>query len=153
GVSHQRPSFFVPLPGVQIGRLEGGVQTAIQASQGAEIALPADITLAPAVFLHDYLDLTDLTSTCASIGSGDAISSCADQRVRGRSYGIEVLVRRSLTKRITGWVAYTLSRTTREAHPTGANQALQTVPGEFDRTHVVSAIGAYDFGAGWRAGA
>jgi hypothetical protein len=104
--------------------------------------------------LHDYIDLTDLTTTCSSLDStGNIKNPCAETRVRGRSYGLELLVRRSLVKRLTGWVSYTLSRATRQTRPIGAAQALQTIPGEFDRTHVLSVIGAYDLGRAWRIGA
>jgi hypothetical protein len=60
-----------------------------------------------------------------------------------------------LTKRLTGWLSYTLSRSTREAHLPGNPESVVEVEtlSEFDRTHVLSLVGAYDLGAGWRAGA
>ena len=71
-----------------------------------------------------------------------------------RSYGLEVLLRRPLSKRLSGLLSYTLSRATREAHfitPAGVDEAV-SVPNEFDRTHVFNAILAYDLGRRWRAG-
>ncbi len=158
GVSHQAPSFIVPVPGVNLGGLEGGLQTSLQTSQGIEADLPLDFTLTTTLFLHDYLGLTDLTATCTGTSSGSegidqAKDDCIAQRVRGRAYGLEVLLRRDLTKRMSGWISYTLSRSTREAHPLGNPDALQDVPAEFDRTHVISVIGAYDLGRRWRFGA
>jgi len=156
GVAHQPPSFVVPVPGVQIGGLDQGLQTSLQVSQGIELALPAEFTATATGFLHDYIGLSDVTATCinADVSSTrSATNDCVSQRVRGRTYGVELLVRRSLTKRLTGWLAYTLSRSTREAHALGSNpEALQDVLSEFDRTHVLSAIGAYDLGRMWRAG-
>ncbi len=166
GVSHQPPSLPVPVPGLQLGRLNTGLQTSLQASQGVEVKLPLEFTATATVFLHDYLGLTDATATCLDSGSGfgDGIkSSCLDQRVRGRAIGLELLIKRDLTKRFTGWLSYTLSRSTRETQGlvvTGRGDFGQLrssrwmeIPSEFDRTHVLNVMGAFDLGAGWRAGA
>ena len=153
GVSHQPPSFFVAIPGLALGKLSHGVQTSFQVSEGLEVALPAEVTAIATVFLHDYIGLTDFTATCIdAINKAPVTDDCVDQRVRGRTLGAELLVRRALTKRLTGWLAYTLSRSTREAHPLFNRERLQNVPSEFDRTHVLSLVGAYDLGRGWRAG-
>jgi len=75
--------------------------------------------------------------------------------VHGRAYGVELLLRRSFSKRLSGWLSYTLSRATREAHfitPAGTDD-LVSVPSEFDRTHVLNAILGYDLGRRWRVGA
>jgi hypothetical protein len=169
GVAHQPPSLLVPIPGLTLGSLATGLQTSLQASQGAEIELPLDFKLTSTVFLHDYLGLNDATATC--LGNGTTVPSASDnclaQQVRGRGYGIEILARRDLTKRISGWVSYTLSRSTRETHGviydaaqngTGApvvvsSNVLQEIPSEFDRTHVLNVLGAIDLGRNWRAGA
>ncbi len=169
GVSHQPPSLFVPIPGLTLGRLNGGLQTSFQTSQGVEVALPLEISLTATAFLHDYLGLTDATATCLgnSTDLSQASNDCLAERVSGRAYGVEILARRDLTKRVTGWISYTLSRSTRETHgltvPSsslagspgvlGPSPNLQEIPAEFDRTHVLNVIGALDLGKGWRAGA
>jgi Gram-negative bacterial TonB protein C-terminal/TonB dependent receptor len=173
GVSHQPPSFAVPVPGLTLGRLNSGLQTSFQASQGFEFALPLEITLTTTAFLHHYLGLSDATATCLGPGSDTSNigADCLTKTVSGRSYGIELLARRDLTKRISGWVSYTLSRTTRETQgiiggpspsqipiplPDGIvpqKSGLVEIPSEFDRTHVLNVVGAVDLGAGWRAGA
>jgi hypothetical protein len=74
--------------------------------------------------------------------------------VPGRAYGVELLLRRPLGKRLGGWLSYTLSRSMRKAHfvtPSGGD-AVANVASEGDRTHVLSAILAYDLGRMWRAG-
>ena len=75
-------------------------------------------------------------------------------RVRGRSVGLELLVKRAITERLSGWVSYTLSRTTRatQIYLLGRRGNHAEIPGDFDRTHVVNVIGAYELGRGWRAG-
>lgn len=159
GLAHGPPTFL--LPGLAMSRLEDGLQTAIQASTGLEVALPGDVTAKITGFLHNYLDLSDPTATCPDHTAllFNPTDPCFGRRVRGRAFGGEVLVRRSLTKRIAGWLSYTLSRSTREAHAPGwviiggSQEALLDVLSEWDRTHVVSAMGSYDLGRGWRAAA
>jgi hypothetical protein len=168
GVAHQPPSLLVPIPGLTLGSLATGLQTSLQASQGAEVELPLDFKLTSTLFLHDYLGLNDATATCLGNGTSipNASNDCLAQQVSGRAYGVELLARRDLTKRITGWVSYTLSRSTRETHgvifngtsPNGtggvsSSNTLQEIPAEFDRTHVLNVLGAIDLGRGWRAGA
>jgi hypothetical protein len=131
-------------------------------SQGFEFSLPEEISLTTTAFRHDFVGLTDFTASCA--GQRDPENparGCATRGVGGRTLGFELLLRRSLTKRLTGFVSYTLSRSTRK---TGALRLVAAgtpfaplvrdeVLSEFDRTHVLNLIGAYDLGRGWRAGA
>ena len=170
GVSHQPPAFFVPVPGLQLGRLSRGLQTSVQASQGLEIALPLAFTLTPTFFYHRYLGLSDFATTCGITddSTGDEEGDCLDKRVAGRTLGFEVLLRRSLTQKLTGWLSYTLSRTTRQTTlaaydlPSLLAGGLEgrspksvtygEVAGDFDRTHVLNVIGAYDLGRSWRVG-
>jgi TonB family protein len=161
GLAHQYPTLrvgSVPPPEVSVPGFPFGVselQTVAQASQGIEVALPADFTATLTGFLSGWSGLTDLTANCVQLSPPDGPRECPDdQPVHGQAYGLELLVRRPLTKRLTGWLSYTLSRATREAHyltPSGSN-ATSTIVGDYDRTHVLNAMGAYDFGRGWRFG-
>lgn len=153
GVVHQPPAFFVPIPGLQLGRLGQGLQKGAQTSQGVEVSLPLGFSLTTTLFYNQTIGLTDFIATCSEDGDIEDPTEdddCIDRRVRGRTIGMELLVRRSLTQRLTGWLAYTLSRTTRTIRRTGISD---TIPGDFDRTHVLNLIGAYDLGRNWRAGA
>ncbi|XXF78943.1 TonB-dependent receptor [Myxococcaceae bacterium GXIMD 01537] len=67
---------------------------------------------------------------------------------KGRIYGLELLVRRALTDRLFGWIAYTLSRSERQDAP-GAGWRLF----DNDQTHVLTAIASYKLGDGWEVGA
>jgi hypothetical protein len=133
-----------------------------------EVALPADFTLTTTGFLSGWSGLTDLTATCVQIMPATTPPSnpntpppqypyvCPNNEpVHGLAYGVEVLLRRPFSKRLSGWLSYTLSRSTREEHfvtPTGGD-AVATVASDYDRTHVLNAIVAYDLGRRWRAGA
>jgi hypothetical protein len=172
GLSHQYPTLrvgsvpaaVVSAPGFPPGAQQ--LQLAAQASQGVEVALPADLTLTATGFYTHWSGLTDLTVDCIQLTPGVSVPKPVDQQrpdpylcpnnapVHGRAYGVELLVRRALSKRLSGWLSYTLSRSTREAHfltLTGGDTA-STVPSEGDRTHVLNAVVAYDLGRRWRAG-
>jgi len=141
------------------------LQRVLQASEGIELRLPARIVLNATGFLSRSSGLTDLTQSCIQIEPASAPSGegprpddpwfCPNETpVEGHAYGFELLVRRSLGERLSGLVSYTLSRSVREAHfltPDGGD-AVATVPSEFDRTHVLNAVLAYDLGRNWRAG-
>ncbi len=66
----------------------------------------------------------------------------------GRSYGVQALVRRELADGLFGWVAYTLSRSERQNHPTDAWRLF-----DFDQTHVLTAVLSWNVGLGFTIGA
>ena len=174
GLSHQYPALRVggvpaillSVPGFPLE--DSQLQTVAQASQGVEIALPADFTLTTTGFVSGWSGLTDLTSSCIQImpatspaQNGNAAPppqpvACPNNGpAHGVAYGVEVLLRRPLSKRLSGWLSYTLSRSTRDETfitATGSN-AQATVVSDYDRTHVLNAILTYDLGRRWRAGA
>ena len=140
GLAHQTPSFIVPLPGVSPGNLKDGLQTSVQSSAGIEVDLPDATTASVNVFDNVFLDMSD---TLGVASGRDALSSAP--RSLGSAYGLEVYVRRRLTRRLGGFVSYTLSRSTRSL-------GKLTFPSAFDRTHVLNVAVAFDIGRGWRAG-
>ena len=71
--------------------------------------------------------------------------SAFEVRSSGRSYGLELFLKRKLTSRVGGFVAYTLSRSIRRAND-------REYVAAFDRTHVLNAAIAFDLGRSWRAG-
>jgi TonB family protein len=162
GLSHQYPTLrigslppiLVSVPGFPFGVSE--LQTVLMASQGVEVTLPADFVATLTGFLSGWSGLTDLSANCVSLSPPTGPRQCPDdQPVHGQAYGLELLVRRPLSRRLTGWLSYTLSRSTREAHyltPSGS-EATATIVGDYDRTHVLNLMGAYDLGRRWRLGA
>jgi hypothetical protein len=139
-------------PDVQPGIIDG-LQSSVQMSQGVELALPAAFSASATGFLHDYSGLPDMTASCVAIKTGPAAGECLSPTVDGRAYGLEVLVRRAFTERFSMWIAYTLSRSTRQARPLHSSVPGMTILSEYDRTHVLSVVASYDFGRNWRAGA
>jgi TonB family protein len=142
GVAHQASNIPLPSPGLQFSELWRGLQSAYQYSTGAEVKLPAKFTATGDVFMHDYTGLADLYETCPANES-----TCSFD---GRSAGLELMVKRPLTERFTGWLSYTLSRTERQSFYLGSWYRRVS---EFDRPHVANLVLAADLGRRWRAGA
>lgn len=173
GLSHQYPSLRVgevPAPMLSIPGFpfeHRRLQSAAQASQGFELALPADLTFTATGFYSHFWGLTDLSASCFQYEPGSGPPPMPgvpvvppyvcpnNEPVRGRAYGLELMLRRPFSKRLSGWLSYTLSRATKQAHflTSAGDENVATVPSEFDRTHVLNAILAYDLGRRWRVGA
>jgi len=139
---HQAPSFVVPVPGFKPS-LEGGLQSAVQYSAGLSYSLPAGFESSLSVFQNVFVNMTDLISLIQlqSTTSKDE----KDFRSTGHAYGFELMLRRSLSRRVGGFVSYTLSRSVRSA---GELQG----PATTDRTHVLNVALSGDLGRDWRLG-
>ncbi len=77
--------------------------------------------------------------------NGQRTANALEVRTRGRSYGLEVFLKKRLTSRLGGFFSYTLSRSTR-------TYADRDYVATFDRAHVVNLAIALDLGRNWRAG-
>ncbi len=144
GVHHQPPAFIAPIPGLSIAGLPGGLQSSVHTAAGIEADLPQEIAGTIYLFHNAFLSMNDPLGLATS-GELDGFDSFF-KRSRGSSMGLEVSLKRKLTKRLGGLLGYTLSRSQR---------SFQRFTGlsSFDRTHVLNAAITFDMGAGWRAGA
>jgi hypothetical protein len=68
-----------------------------------------------------------------------------DTSETGQTVGLELFLRREFTRRLGGFLSYTLSRTV-------ATNGGVTERVSWDRTHVLSLVLGYDLGRGWRIG-
>lgn len=143
GLAAQPPSFVVPVSGFEIGGLPGGLQRSMQSSAGVEYRLPDAMKLSVSVFHNAFFNMTDILSLARLEEAEDEIR--LDTRARGQAYGMELMFHRDLTRRLGGFLAYTLSRSQRFT-------AYGPIAASFDRTHVLNAVLAYDLGHRWRAG-
>lgn len=156
---HQRPTYVLPLPGLDGGDIDRGLQRAVQVAQGIEWR-PPGFLVQTQLFFHEYENLSDMDL---------AEDSTPAPRLDGSSYGLELVVRRALGRRLFGWLAYTLSRNVRRfpggaragrcptdviEEGSGSLRFFPTViaPSEFDRTHVLSLVASYLLPADVRAG-
>ncbi len=144
GLAHQAPSFAIPVPGFS-GAASEGLQRGVQTSAGAEWKAT------DATALHVTLFQTALFRGSDPIGlfqldNADLSVDAATARVTAHTYGAELYLRRDLTRRLGGFMSYTLSRSTRST-------ARLEGPSSADRTHVLNLAAAYRFAGSWRAGA
>ena len=162
GVYHQPPRFVLPLPGLDLMPLKYGLLRSIQSSLGVEVPLTDRFQLTGEGF-YNRLDPTifDLSVNDASVVN-DANPTLfptttiteMDQQMfidrltkpqQGRSYGLELLLRRQAKSGVFGWVSYTLSRSERmrDGH---------YVPYDFDRTHLVNIVAGLPLRRNWDLG-
>jgi TonB family protein len=143
GIAHQRPNFAAQVPGAQVADLSGGLQWALLWSSGIRVRLPAELTASATVFRSAYFHALDPI--------GGARDFAIDQTTLNRratvsAAGLELRLQRPLTRRLGGFISYTLSRS---EESTGTTKA----PSGFDRPHVFQAALSYDFGKGFVVGA
>jgi len=139
---HQAPSFVVPVPGFKPS-LEGGLQSAVQYSAGLSYALPAGFESSLALFQNAFFNMTDLISLLQLQNTTSKHEQ--DFRATGHAYGFELMIRRSLSRRVGGFLSYTLSRSLRTS---GELEG----PATTDRTHVLNLALSGDLGGNWRVG-
>ena len=76
------------------------------------------------------------------------MAQALEQTGIGRSYGTQFLLRQQQVGRFFGWVSYSILRSERKDAP-GLDWRLF----DYDQTHVFTALGSYDLGAGFEVGA
>lgn len=143
GVAHQSPNFVPSVPGAQVAGLDGGLQRSLHASTKYEADLPWNVTGSVAFYLNGSEELTDPIGLSQTLAIDE---KSAQNRAQGRSMGMEIYLKRPLTRNLGGLLSYTLSRTTRSLGP------IETLPG-YDRTHILNGALTYDFGHHIRASA
>ena len=139
GLYQQPPTFPLPLPGVDTFALQLGLQRAWQGSVGIGVLMPESFSLSLTGFYQKFFNINDVTvdftpTACTSPPpeSLTGIAASVMRQVDGQSFGGELLLRRS-KGRVTGWIAYTLSRSER-AFTCGLR------PSDFDQTHVLNLV-------------
>jgi hypothetical protein len=138
----QLASLPVEVPGFEsFGLRDFGPQTSWQGSFGVETPVGSAISLEMTGF-YQRVYLTDLKSIFM-----DNLLKTLVQGRQGQSYGVEVLLRRALTKRLYGWLAYTLSKSERLI-----GYYRQRVDSDWDQRHILNLVTAYRFDHGWSAG-
>jgi hypothetical protein len=135
----QMASLPVSVPGFEgFGLADFGSQTSLQGSVGVEAPVGESLSFEATAF-YQRLRLSDLKS----IFSHDIERSVVELR-DGESYGVEMLLRRSLGKRLYGWLAYTLSRSDRLV---GFYRIK--APSDWDQTHIFNLVLGYRLRDGW----
>lgn len=141
GVADQPPNFVPGVPGVAVAGLPGGLQRSVQSSAGVRAELSQTVDGSATVFQNAYFALTD------PFGLNQDLELDAEEaklRSRGHAVGLELLLRRRMTRRLGGTLSYALSRSTR------SYERVDTLSG-YDRPHVLNLGVSYDLGRRWLA--
>ncbi len=162
GIYHQPPRFLLPLPGLDIMPLKYGLLRSYQTSFGVEVPLDDRFQLTT----EGYFNYMDPTIFVLSVNAASVVNDAnatlipttnitdTDQQdfidrltapQKGRSYGLEVLLRRQAKSGLFGWVSYTLSRSERRRDG-------EWVPYDFDRTHLVNVVAGLPLRRNWDFG-
>ncbi len=144
GIAHQMPSFVLPIPGLKPS-LRGGLQRAVQHGAGVEWQLPGGIQSSLLLFQSLFFNMTDLLGIARLQETGNDGGGSENVRMTGRGYGAEVMLRRSLSRDLGGFLAYTISRSERFS-------GRLSGPATTDRTHVLNVALSYNLGRNWRFG-
>jgi TonB family protein len=75
------------------------------------------------------------------------LAHALDQTGIGRSYGTQFLLRQQQVRRFFGWISYSILRSERKDAP-----GLRWRLFDYDQSHVFTALGSYDLGAGFEVG-
>ena len=137
----QMPSLPIGVGGFEaFGLRDFGLQTSTQAALSLEARLAADLTLRVTGF-HQWLYVSDLRSTIAR----DVREPEFLQMRHGRGYGGELMLRLPRQARVHGWLAYTLSWSTRDFDGIAA-------PSDWDQRHIVNLVTAVRIANGYSVG-
>ncbi|MEO7730935.1 MAG: hypothetical protein ABIY55_08200 [Kofleriaceae bacterium] len=170
GIYHQPPRFVLPLPGLDMMPIKYGLLRSYQTSLGVEVPLRDRFQLTTEGYFN-YMDPTifDLsvndptvvqganttlfpTSVVTQMDGQDFIDRLTKPQL-GRSYGLEVMLRRQAKSGVFGWVSYTLSRSERlRSNGNGGNGGNEWVPYDFDRTHLINVVAGLPLRRNWDLG-
>jgi TonB family protein len=163
GIYHQPPRFVLPLPGLDLMPIKYGLLRSFQTSLGVEVPLRDRFELTaegyfnymdPTIFDLSVNDPTAIQGANSSLIPTDIVINMRAQELidrltkpqLGRSYGLEVMVRRQAKSGVFGWVSYTLSRSERM-------RAGAWVPYDFDRSHLINLVAGVPLRRNWDVGA
>jgi TonB-dependent Receptor Plug Domain len=127
GLASQKPNFVPGVPAAQVGSLSRGLVRGLHASSTVRVALPLELTLSAGAFESRYENVVDPLGQARELRL-DAAS--LDERQNLLARGLELRLARPLTRRVGGYLAYTLSWATR-------NEIRQESWSGFDRRHVL----------------
>lgn len=139
GLYQQAPSFPVGLPGIDTFALQLGLQRSWQSAVGIETFLPKDFEFSITGYYQRFSNLNDVVldfaaALCTSPPpeSLSGFPARVTRQLNGAAYGMELLLRRKIG-RVTGWIAYTLSKSEREF-------SCGLRPSDFDQRHILNVV-------------
>ena len=116
-------------------------------SAGAEYKPRPHLTFDVTAFYKDIYNLVSATDKVATNADGSVRRLRYDNSGQGRAYGIELIARHDFTNNFSGWVAYTLSRSSRLDAETKMWRLF-----DYDQTHILTMVGSYQLPRNWQIG-
>ncbi|HET9595258.1 MAG TPA: TonB-dependent receptor [Anaeromyxobacteraceae bacterium] len=129
------------------GNPDLGAQRAWEYSLGVRQDLPWSAGLEVTAFFKDLRDVVGQTRAAGPDGTPLLLSN----GTVGQVWGLEMLLRRQLARGLYGWIAYTLSESSRRDDPTMPSYPAWHLFG-FDQTHILTVVMSYRTGADWTIG-
>ena len=123
-------------------------ERAIHWSLGGEYKPVPHLTIDLTGFYKRLYHLVSPTTALIENDMGQLVPQRFDNKGRGDIYGMELVVRHELAHNLTGWIAYTLSRSRR----TDSGQ-MDSRLFDFDQTHILTAVASYVLPRNWQVGA
>ena len=162
GLAHHPHTSPLPIPGLNDVALDSGVEGVIQSEAGAEFQFGDELRVDITGFYHRYSDVvylelildcqgnTDPTAAQVILTQKDPAASICRGRglptANGESHGLELFLKRDLTRRLSGLLSYTLSFASATARD-GTHFTPQS-----DVRHLFNSVLQYDLGAGFALG-
>lgn len=140
GTYHQSPQ-SEDLSAV-FGNPQLGLSSAKHSLLGANLKLTRTLTAEATAFYSASQDLTSRSAVKTPL-----LAQALVQEGEGRQFGAQFLLRQEQLGPFFGWVSYSIIRSERRDHP-----AADWRPFDYDQTHVLTVVGAFDIGKGWEAG-
>lgn len=132
----------------RFGNPELGLERAVHTGVGVERRLGRALALDVEVYYVDRRDLAVFTGEVRMQPDGTIDPLFWANEAKGRTYGLELLLRHDVTRRFYGWVSYTLSRAEIQRHPDE-----EPMPVTWDQTHNLVGVASYRTDGGWEIGA
>jgi len=143
GLFYQEPDVTTGQTDKNFGNPDLKAERAIHYSAGVEWKPREHINLDVTGF---YKDLSNWVSATTALRP-DGTPLRLDNNGAGRVYGMEVVARHEMTKKFTGWLAYTLSRAERRDSGSTTYRLF-----EYDQTHILTLFGTYQLPRNWQIG-
>jgi TonB family protein len=142
GVNHAAPTLDESAK--YFGNPHLGAERSLQHSAGVEIKPYEFLKLDLTGFYHQLEGLTAPSDRVISVGD-QTVALNYENTGEGRAYGFEAMLRQELAHRLSGWVAYTLSRA--ERRRTSADDYRLF---DVDQTHNLVLVAAYHMPRHWK---
>jgi TonB family protein len=124
-----------------------GAERAIHYSVGAEFKPRPFLTIDTTLFYKSLSDLVSQTDATFTNSAGEVRPVTYDNNGTGRVFGAELIVRHDFNNNFSGWIAYTLSRSTRRDSGSSEDRLF-----DYDQTHILTLIASYLLPRNWQIG-